>query len=611
MTQYGVESHTDLLRRTEKRLQALERKPQGSLFWRGQYSSSAVYPKGSIVLLDGELWIAKRYTTEPPVTGSIPSDDWERLASSDDVLLNEMPQPTAETGWAVLNAWSWRVGSLAWVSIELERIGTDLLIPGDTNQPGQIGDTAICTIDADWWPSINIHAIYQTGYMSGGGTLYASDGRIAIRDGTPGARITQGHDLVVNFGPYVLASDITSIGSGNAYEVRAGGLELVNAKVYHNVPKAVVGTSVDAPLGADATNAPAGTPLTLDFTNPYKFPVKVRAVYQPHFYGYSPSTTYMKIVMDGVDAQGGDVNNTARKQYNGPTGVYYDEIYVEGIFTVPPLVTVTFEVVGRNTADTPTVNYGSLQAQMLGASGDGAYAQGVVWGRVRRTSNQTITRASGDQHIDFTEGVVEGGMAWDEDGLVVPDDGVYVAIGSVNAPYNQTGGGTNGHFTLNAADFDPQWCDTNTPNNNHRGTFRTSAHPMPLTAGTRIYLRINPMPADGTQITIESADLYVYRLADVFEQPPEPVNQSVGGSTTMSLNSGQAYGSTVTVDFGIEFSEAPFVVAGLYGAGDNKVSVKVETRTTTQAWLRLFHPTGLASANYTTGVHWIAVGPVA
>lgn len=506
------ETMPEWMRRSDKRLLALERKPAGTTFWRGAYQAAACYEKGSIVTDNNMLLIAKRYTCNEPVVSGTVDADWDVLAARDELVVDSMPQPTPEAGWSVISYNSWVSGSLAWMQVTLSRDGTAITMNAYNNaQPGQTPDTTIFTVDADWQPSTFVDAHWQTGYISGGGAFY-TDGTYKIRDGTPSGTISTSHDLGVTIGPYLLAGGSVSVGEATQI---GSALELPFAKVYHNTAKTIIST--------DAVNASLDTPLTLDFTNPYAFPLRVRATYQPHLYIDAMSTTYMRIEMNGVagDQDATSVGNTARKQYNGASGIWYDGLHMEAIFTVQAKATVTFEVVGWNTADNPTVNYGTLAAQALGAAGDGSVGKAAVWGRVRRTSNQTITRGTGDQHIDFTDGTVEGGFTWDSDGLIIPADGVYVAVVAVNAPYNQTGGGTNGHFTLVASGFYSAWCNTNTPNNNHRGTFQTPAHPIALTAGTRVFASINPMSADGTQTTIESADMYVFRVGDT-SAPYEP-----------------------------------------------------------------------------------------
>ena len=504
MTQYGVESHTDLLRRTEKRLQSLERRPQGSTFWRGEYQVAKCYDKGSIVTQGDYLLIAKRYTCSDPVTdGVVNQADWDLLTQSPTVVPGVIPNPTPAAGWALIGMDSWVSGDVAWMRVQVENTGSTITISNP--RPGQIGDTTIFTVDSDWLPEMDVDAHWQTGYTSGGGTLTGT-GEWKLRDGGEGSEIRTGEDVQVTIGPYLVAGGGGGAAFGEASSLAGGVLELPQERIYHNTAKTIALSGSDQPLD---------TPLTLNYTNPYSFPLIVRVVYQPHFYSYASGTTYMRVVMNGATQQPGDVNNTSRKQYNGPSSTFFDEIYVEGIFTVPAKATVEFEVTGRDTGTvSPTVNYGSMQAQALGVAGNGSVGQGAVWGRARRTSNQTITRGTGDQHIDFTDGTVEGGLTWDADGLVIPEDGVYVAVLAVNAPFNQSGGGTNGHFTLTANGFYSSWQDTNTPDANHRGTFVTVPHPIPLSAGHRVYGIINPMSSTGTQITIESADLFVFRVGD-------------------------------------------------------------------------------------------------
>lgn len=548
MTQYGVESHTDLLRRTEKRLQSLERKPAGSTFWRGDYDASLCYNRGDVVLdASGDLMIARRYTCEAPYTNDVKSGDWDVMSSSHEpyeppqIVTDTMPSPTAASAdWTIIGHSSWTSGPLAWFRVEVQRAGADWSM----NSVGQITDTTIFTIDADWKPLTDIGALWQTGYMGGESTLYADTGEFKVRSGTAGATVSSGHTIEVNVGPYVLANEVTTVNLGGASSLDQGILPLPSESVYHDTAKTVVGTSSRVSLD---------TPLTLDFTNPFSFPLRVKAAYQPHFYAYASGTTYLRIVMDGAEPTAPDYGNLSRRQYNGQSGTYFDEMYVEAVYTVPSKATVTFEVVGANTSDDPQVNYGTLWAQALGFAGDGSVGRGAVWARARRASSQTITRATGDQHIDFTEFTVDGdsGIAADADGIVVPADGVYVAVVAVNAPWNQTGGGTNGIFTLTPDGFYQSWQNTNNPNGNHRGTFQTPAAAAALTAGHRVSVSINPMPADGTQITIESADLYVFRVGDA-----QPSRKSYATTVTTSGATGLA---TVTFPDGL-FTDPPVVL---------------------------------------------------
>lgn len=553
------ETMTEWIRKSDKRLLSLERRPAGTTFWRGAYQTAACYEKGSIVTEAGFLLIAKRYTCNDPVVGGTVDPDWDVLGQRDQVVLDSMPLPTAAADWSVTSVTSWVAGDLAWFSLEVARTGATLTMPDHTNaRPGQIIDTTFCTIDSDWWPPSSVHTVYQTGYMSGGASLYP-DGTLKYRDGTPGGEIRQNENIQVTVGPYRLAGG-TLIDFGDATPLVGGLLDLPFEQAYHNTAKTVVGTSTDESLN---------TPLTVDFTNPYSFPLRVRASYQPHFYAYGLGTTYMRIYMDGQIPDDA-VANTARIQYLGAElsgaggttgygGIWYHNVHCEGIFTVPAKATVTFEVKARGGYATqmPTTNYGSLSVQTLGVAGNGSVGTGAMWARARRTSNQTITRDTGDQHIDFTEGTVSGGFTWDEDGLIIPADGVYVCVLAVAAPYNQSGGGTNGHFTLTANGYYGTWCNTNTPDANHRATFVSVPHPVALSAGHRVYAAINPMPGAGTQTTIESADMYVYRLGDTDAQP-----QRQFGTHALSvpiLAPGGGYYEEVT--FPEPFVSTPFVQA--------------------------------------------------
>lgn len=144
----------------------------------------------------------------------------------------------------------------------------------------------------------------------------------------------------------------------------------------------------------------------------------------------------------------------------------------------------------------------------------------AAYGRLSSDATQTITRGTGDQHVTF-DGDFDGeSMGYDTDGLVVVEPGLYAAQAEVRYPYNQTGGGTNGHFnfTLGTSAHglgSGAWVNTNTTSGSHSGTATTQVEVRRLAAGDRLYVRVEPMPTTGCQTVLRSggARLHAWRVA--------------------------------------------------------------------------------------------------
>ncbi len=141
---------------------------------------------------------------------------------------------------------------------------------------------------------------------------------------------------------------------------------LVFQKVYHDTESAI------NPSG-NSFNEPLNPAVTMDFTNPYPYPIKVLVTYVPHLYlktAFDAYTVYFQIEKDGwvPDSDDpGEIAHIARQQRNGQSGIWYTGIYVEAIYRVEARQTVTFEVMARqSTGADGTTNYAYLTAQMLG-----------------------------------------------------------------------------------------------------------------------------------------------------------------------------------------------------------------------------------------------------
>ena len=136
--------------------------------------------------------------------------------------------------------------------------------------------------------------------------------------------------------------------------------ELPSAEYYHDVTAKVVARG-----GTFADTSPQ---VDVNFTNPYPYPLRVQCSYVPHTYLFEAMTLYAKIVMSGAESNSVDhVEHIARRQYNGPSGTWYDQLNVFAVHTVPADSTVTFSVWAHQSAGRDVeFNYARLHIQALG-----------------------------------------------------------------------------------------------------------------------------------------------------------------------------------------------------------------------------------------------------
>lgn len=112
-------------------------------------------------------------------------------------LIYDRVKATVSTGWTLLGLRSWEMGELVWFRLHVTIDGPDLT----ANAVGQFVDTTIATIDSHVSAVGEVDSTFQTGYTSGGCTLF-TDQTLKLRDAHSGSSISAGQNLVLSMGPY-------------------------------------------------------------------------------------------------------------------------------------------------------------------------------------------------------------------------------------------------------------------------------------------------------------------------------------------------------------------------------------------------------------------------